>query len=167
MTPLSREIAKFLYLLKFRQEVSVVSLKDVKVVLKADQTQNKIFEDTLSLENMKRSRGAWYIEVCRDLRLDEKRYCVPTPVTQGNKFLNTCWCCMINTTHVVSSSKKMNNVNKDLVIWEPVELIASWQWRATIAPYESASSWGPRRSQRISKPVFPMTMKSMLVKKFK
>ena len=35
MIPLSREIAKFLDLLKFRQEDSVVSLKDVKVVLKA------------------------------------------------------------------------------------------------------------------------------------
>ena len=35
MIPLSREIAKFLYLLKFRQEDSVISLKDVKVVLKA------------------------------------------------------------------------------------------------------------------------------------
>ena len=32
---LSRKIAKFLDLLKFRQEDSVVSLKDVKVVLKA------------------------------------------------------------------------------------------------------------------------------------
>ena len=35
MIPLSREIAKFLDLLKFQQENSVVSLKDVKVVLKA------------------------------------------------------------------------------------------------------------------------------------
>ena len=35
MIPLSREIAKFLELLKFRQEYSVVSLKDVEVVLKA------------------------------------------------------------------------------------------------------------------------------------
>ena len=35
MIPLSREIAKFLDLLKFQQEDSVVSLKDVKVVLKA------------------------------------------------------------------------------------------------------------------------------------
>ena len=33
--PLSREIAKFLDLLKFRHEDSVVNLKDVKVVLKA------------------------------------------------------------------------------------------------------------------------------------
>jgi len=48
----------------------------------------------------------------------------------------------------------MNNINKDLVIQEPVESIASWQWRATTAPYESASSWGPTTSQRISKPVF-------------
>ena len=47
----------------------------------------------------------------------------------------------------------MNSINKDLVIQEPIESIASWQWRATTAPYESASSWGPRRSQRISKPV--------------
>ena len=31
---LSREIAKFLDLLKFRQEDSVVSLEDIKVVLK-------------------------------------------------------------------------------------------------------------------------------------
>ena len=37
----------------------------------------------------------------------------------------------------------MNNINKDLVIQEPVESIASWQWRATTAPHESASSWGP------------------------
>ena len=35
MIPLSREIAKFLDLLKFQQEDSVVSVKDVKVVLKA------------------------------------------------------------------------------------------------------------------------------------
>ena len=35
MIPLRREIAKFLDLLKFQQENSVVSLKDVKVVLKA------------------------------------------------------------------------------------------------------------------------------------
>ena len=35
MIPLNREIAKFLDLLKFRQKDSVVSLKDVKVVLKA------------------------------------------------------------------------------------------------------------------------------------
>ena len=35
MIPLSREIAKFLDFLKFQQEDSVVSLKDVKVVLKA------------------------------------------------------------------------------------------------------------------------------------
>ena len=58
---------------------------------------------------------------------------------------------MTYTTHVVGFSKKMNNVNKDLVIQEPVESIATWQWRATIASYESASSWGPIRSQRISK----------------
>ena len=49
---------------------------------------------------------------------------------------------MTYTTSVVGSSKKMNNINKDLVIQEPVESIASWQWRATTAPYESASSWG-------------------------
>ena len=48
----------------------------------------------------------------------------------------------------------MNNVNKDLVIQEPIESITSWQWRATITLYESASSWGPKRSQRISKPIF-------------
>jgi hypothetical protein len=61
---------------------------------------------------------------------------------------------MTYTTPVVSSSKKMNNVNKGLVIQELVESIVSWQWRATIAPYErSASSWGPRRSQRIRKSV--------------
>ena len=71
MIPLNREIAKFLDLLKFRQKDSVVSLKDVKVVLKADQTQNKIFEDTLFLENMKRSGGACYVEICRDLRLED------------------------------------------------------------------------------------------------
>ena len=41
-----------------------------------------IFEDTLSLEKMGRSGGAWYVEVCRELRLEEKRDCVPTPVTQ-------------------------------------------------------------------------------------
>ena len=35
MIPLSREIAKFLNFLKFWEEDSVVSLKDVKVVLKA------------------------------------------------------------------------------------------------------------------------------------
>ena len=35
MIPLSREIAKFFDLLKFRQEDSVVSLKDVKMMLKA------------------------------------------------------------------------------------------------------------------------------------
>ena len=35
MIPLSREIAKFLDFLKFRQKNSVVSLKDAKVVLKA------------------------------------------------------------------------------------------------------------------------------------
>ena len=35
MISLSRVIAKFLDLLKFRQEDSVVSLKDVEVVLKA------------------------------------------------------------------------------------------------------------------------------------
>ena len=49
---------------------------------------------------------------------------------------------MTNTTPVVGSSNKMNNVNKDPMIQEPVESIASWQWRATTAPYESASSWG-------------------------
>ena len=59
---------------------------------------------------------------------------------------------MTYTTSIVDSSKKMNNINKDLVIQEPIELIASWQWRATIVPYESVSSWGPRRSQRIRKP---------------
>ena len=68
MIPLSRKIAKFLDLLKFRQEDSVVSLKDVNVVLQAPyevlthETQNKIFEDTLSLEKMRRSRGVWYVE---------------------------------------------------------------------------------------------------------
>ena len=72
---------------------------------------------------------------------------------KNNKFLNTCWCCMTNTIPVVSSSK-MDNVNKDLVIQEPVESIISWQWRATITPYESASSWGPRRSQIIRKLIF-------------
>ena len=35
MIPLSREIAKFLDFLKFRQENGIVSLKDVKAVLKA------------------------------------------------------------------------------------------------------------------------------------
>ena len=35
MIPLSRVIAKFMDLLKFQQEDSVVGLKDVKVVLKA------------------------------------------------------------------------------------------------------------------------------------
>ena len=35
MISLSREIAKFLGLLKFRQEDSVVSIKDIKEVLKA------------------------------------------------------------------------------------------------------------------------------------
>ena len=35
MISLSREIAKFLDLLKFQQEDSIVGLKDVKVVLKA------------------------------------------------------------------------------------------------------------------------------------
>jgi hypothetical protein len=34
---------------------------------------------------------------------------------------------MTYTTPVVSSSKKMNNVNKDLVMQEHVEPIASWQ----------------------------------------
>jgi hypothetical protein len=59
---------------------------------------------------------------------------------------------MTYTTPIVSSSKKMNNVNKDLVIQEPVESIVSWQWRATTAPYQrSASSWGHIRSQRIRK----------------
>ena len=58
------------------------------------------------------------------------------------------------TTPVVGFSKKMNNVNKDLVIQEPIESIASWQWRAITAPYESASSWDPRRSQSVSKLVF-------------
>ena len=86
---------------------------------------------------------------------------------KNNKFLNTYWWCMTYTTPIVSSSKKMNNVNMDLVTQEPVESITSWQWRATTVPYESASSWGPRRSQRISKSIFLMTMKSMLVKKFK
>ena len=33
---------------------------------------------------------------------------------------------MTNTTPVVGSSKKINNVNKDHVIQEPVESIASW-----------------------------------------
>ena len=42
MIPLSREIAKFLDLLKFRHEDSVVSLKDVKVVLKAPYEIHKI-----------------------------------------------------------------------------------------------------------------------------
>jgi hypothetical protein len=46
----------------------------------------------------------------------------------------------------------MNNVNKDLVIHESVESIASWQWRAATTPYQrSASSWGHRRSQIIRK----------------
>ena len=40
---------------------------------------------------------------------------------------------MTYTTPVVGFSKKMNNVDKDLVIQEPIESIASWQWRATIA----------------------------------
>ena len=35
MIPLSREIAKFLDLLKFREEDSVVTIKDIKPVLKA------------------------------------------------------------------------------------------------------------------------------------
>ena len=48
----------------------------------------------------------------------------------------------------------MNNVNKDLMIQELVEPIASWQWRAITAPYESANSWEHRRFQRISKPIF-------------
>ena len=61
---------------------------------------------------------------------------------------------MTYTAPVVGFSKKMNNVNKDLVIQEPIESIASWQWRATTAPYESASMWGPTRSQIISKLVF-------------
>jgi hypothetical protein len=34
---------------------------------------------------------------------------------------------MTNATPVVSSLKKINNVNKDIVIQEPVESIASWQ----------------------------------------
>ena len=76
---LSREITKFLDLLKFRQEDSVVSLKDVKVVLKA--TYEVLTDYTLSLEKIRRSGEAWYVEVCRDLRLEEKRDCVPTPVT--------------------------------------------------------------------------------------
>ena len=35
MIPLSREIAKFIDFLNFREEDSVVSLKDIKAVLKA------------------------------------------------------------------------------------------------------------------------------------
>ena len=35
--------------------------------------------------------------------------------------------CMTNTIPIVGSSKKMNNVNKDLVIQKLVESIASWQ----------------------------------------
>ena len=31
---------------------------------------------------MGRSGGAWYVEVCRDLRLEEERDYVPTLVTQ-------------------------------------------------------------------------------------
>ena len=44
----------------------------------------------LSLEKMERSGGAWYVEVYRDLRLEEKQDCVPTSVIQNNEFLNTC-----------------------------------------------------------------------------
>ena len=83
MIPLSREIAKFLDLLKFRQEDSVVNLKDIKVVLKAPY--EVLTDYTLSLEKMGRSRGAWYVEECRDLRLEEKRGYVPTPVTQDQQ----------------------------------------------------------------------------------
>ena len=97
------------------------------------------------------SGGAWYVEI-----YDLKRSGTACPLQwfKNNEFFNTFWYCITYTTPVVGSLKKMNNTNKDLVIQEPVESIASWQWRATIAPYESVSSWGPRRSQRISKPVF-------------
>ena len=43
------------------------------------------FEDTLSLEKMGRSGEAWYVEVCRDLRLEEKRGCMPTSVIQKQR----------------------------------------------------------------------------------
>ena len=41
---------------------------------------------------------------------------------------------MTYTTLVVGFSKKMNNVNKDLVIHEPVESIASWQMESNNSP---------------------------------
>ena len=41
---------------------------------------------------------------------------------------------MLYTTPVVSFLKKMNNVNKGLVMQEPIESIAFWQ-RATTALY--------------------------------
>ena len=47
------------------------------------------FEDTLSLEKMERSGGAWYVVVCRDRRHEEKRDYVPTSVIQNNEFLDT------------------------------------------------------------------------------
>ena len=117
MIPLSREIAKFLDLLKFRQEDSVVSLKVVKVVLKADQTQNKIFEDTLSLEKMGRSGGAWYVEVYRDLRLEEKQDCMPTSVIQKQQI----------SQYLLMLYDLYNTCCELFKEDEPVESIASWQ----------------------------------------
>ena len=74
---------------------------------------------------------------------------------------------MTYTTPVVGFSKKMKNINKDLVIQEPVESIASCQWRVTTTPYKSASSWGSTRSQRISKPVFSDDYEVYVSKKIK
>ena len=42
---------------------------------------------------------------------------------------------MLYTTPIVSFLKKMNNVNKGLVMQEPIESIAFWQ-RVTTAPYK-------------------------------
>ena len=70
MIPLSREVAKFLDLLKFRHEDSVVSLKDVKEVLKVPYKvfnrlkPNKKLEDTLSLE---KDEKVWGSMVCRGM----------------------------------------------------------------------------------------------------
>ena len=58
--------------------------------------------------------GAWYVEVCRDLRLEEKRDCVPTPVTQEQQ-VSQYLLMLCDSTLVVSSSKKMNNINKDVI----------------------------------------------------
>jgi len=54
--------------------------------------------------------------------------------SRSTNFSIPCWCYMTCTTPVVGSSKKMYNINKDLVMQHLIESIASWQWKSNNNP---------------------------------